>query len=1126
MISKMVVENFKSYAGVREIGPFHKCFTSIVGPNGSGKSNNIDAMLFVFGKKAKKLRLNKMSELIHSSDAYTGANALQFARVGVHFHEIVDTGSGDEDYSVVPNSQCTVEREVVRGDPEMKVPDKSSYYLNGKVAKFSEVAKYLGDKGIDLDNNRFLILQGEVEMISMMPPKGKTPTDEGLLEYLEDIIGSNQYVEDADAAMKVVEALTETRQEKLNRVKAVEKEKDTLEGGKMEAENFMGKEKEFASYERRDIKMREDIKFSNAQVKQLANKARQGEKKEKELKDKAERAEKSVPTCEKNLGTAEESKLKEEKKLEEIYEEMKGTTAALRSSLESKNTELAPVKEELSVFQAALETAQTESNLLSDATTRSRQQLEDAETELENLDTFQADKEEELKEAKETLEESKTRLNEAEEEEEELASKEVELQKKHSTYVAKAEEAKAALQSGSTRSSAVRGILKAARSGELRNAGIKGRLGDLATISDKYDVAVSTACGMLDHIVCETTQGAQMALKFLRKHGLGRANFIPLDKMKRGSHDRVVETPEGAPRLFDLISPKDSSITPALFLGVGQTIVAPDLETATRWAYDFGKRWRVVTVGGQLIETSGTMAGGGKSVRKGGMNLSSGGGGSTDVADAGAEDAKELEDKANKAMMMYKECRKNRRDLAEEIHTLNKTIKTLTVKIPKLEMELAGVDTTRTELTKSIPELRAASTLSKEDEAKLKTLKAKVAKCEKDMKSTATLASKLEGEVSSLQKQIVDAGGAKLKKQQKAVDTAQKNLKDANSALNAAKVDIVTHTKNAAKAGEEARAAAGQMAEEEKKLADNAERLKELEGEAFKVHEAFEAAKEATEAKKSELDEAALELEELKRSVGKAKMAEVELQGRLSRHDQELKEHNGRVKFWRDEVGKLRDAEEADAEYDLSDDEDEEEEGEEEGDEGKEEGVEGGEGEKEGDEMSVDTEGEEKEKEKETKKKSKMSKIDPLPTFTEMALAQFVRRELKREIEELEKERDQLAKTANMTAIAEYRKKEADYLEKVAELDKITDERNEARMKWDELRRLRLEKFMDGFGQITLKLKEMYQMITLGGDAELELVDSLDPFSEGIVFSVRPPKKSWKNIANLSGGEKTLSSLA
>jgi structural maintenance of chromosome 4 len=97
---------------------------------------------------------------------------------------------------------------------------------------------------------------------------------------------------------------------------------------------------------------------------------------------------------------------------------------------------------------------------------------------------------------------------------------------------------------------------------------------------------------------------------------------------------------------------------------------------------------------------------------------------------------------------------------------------------------------------------------------------------------------------------------------------------------------------------------------------------------------------------------------------------------------------------------------------------------------------------------------------------------------------------------------------------------------RVAELDEVTEERNAARKTHEELRRMRLEKFMDGFGKITLKLKEMYQMITLGGDAELELVDSLDPFSEGIVFSVRPPKKSWKNIANLSGGEKTLSSLA
>ncbi|KAI2501595.1 SMC proteins Flexible Hinge Domain [Fragilaria crotonensis] len=99
MITKMVLENFKSYAGIREIGPFHKCFSSIVGPNGSGKSNVIDAMLFVFGKRAKKLRLNKVSELIHKSSAVKDARS---AQVSVYFQDIIDTGSGDEDYIVVP----------------------------------------------------------------------------------------------------------------------------------------------------------------------------------------------------------------------------------------------------------------------------------------------------------------------------------------------------------------------------------------------------------------------------------------------------------------------------------------------------------------------------------------------------------------------------------------------------------------------------------------------------------------------------------------------------------------------------------------------------------------------------------------------------------------------------------------------------------------------------------------------------------------------------------------------------------------------------------------------------------------------------------------------------------------
>ena len=77
---------------------------------------------------------------------------------------------------------------------------------------------------------------------------------------------------------------------------------------------------------------------------------------------------------------------------------------------------------------------------------------------------------------------------------------------------------------------------------------------------------------------------------------------------------------------------------------------------------------------------------------------------------------------------------------------------------------------------------------------------------------------------------------------------------------------------------------------------------------------------------------------------------------------------------------------------------------------------------------------------------------------------------------------------------------EDQYLKRVRELDEITELRNEQRKYNEELRKQRLNEFMSAFTLITTKLKEMYQMITLGGDAELELVDSLDPFSEGIVF--------------------------
>ena len=125
----------------------------------------------------------------------------------------------------------------------------SKYFADGKKSSRTDVEELLASKGIDLENNRFLILQvrhrrrstarrspskharvqGEVEQIATMKPKGQTEHDTGFLEYLEDVIGSNRYAEKIAEKGTEVEQLNDDRALKLNRVKAVESDREQLE---------------------------------------------------------------------------------------------------------------------------------------------------------------------------------------------------------------------------------------------------------------------------------------------------------------------------------------------------------------------------------------------------------------------------------------------------------------------------------------------------------------------------------------------------------------------------------------------------------------------------------------------------------------------------------------------------------------------------------------------------------------------------------------------------------------------------------------------------------------------------------------------------------------------------------
>lgn len=205
-------------------------------------------------------------------------------------------------------------------------------------------------------------------------------------------------------------------------------------------------------------------------------------------------------------------------------------------------------------------------------------------------------------------------------------------------------------------------------------------MGDLGVIDDKYDVAVTTACGSLNNLVVDTVEQGQACIEHLRKGNVGRASFMVLEKLPPRDLNPI-ETPENVPRLFDLIKPKDPKFAPAFYKGVFNTLVATDLAQAQRIGYG-KKRWRVVTLAGQLIDPSGTMSGGGIKVSRGGMS-------SKFAADKVApEVVVRYEQESAAAEKNFAEFQRNHKEVEIEVSQLRKRLPEIEISMEKIEMDV------------------------------------------------------------------------------------------------------------------------------------------------------------------------------------------------------------------------------------------------------------------------------------------------------------------------------------------------------------------------------------------------------------------------------------------------------
>lgn len=78
----------------------------------------------------------------------------------------------------------------------------------------------------------------------------------------------------------------------------------------------------------------------------------------------------------------------------------------------------------------------------------------------------------------------------------------------------------------------------------------------------------------------------------------------------------------------------------------------------------------------------------------------------------------------------------------------------------------------------------------------------------------------------------------------------------------------------------------------------------------------------------------------------------------------------------------------------------------------------------------------------------------------------------------------------------------------------------------------RYELFMEAFNHISNNIDKIYKQLTksnthpLGGTAYLNLENEDDPFLHGIKYTAMPPTKRFRDMEQLSGGEKTVAALA
>ena len=668
---------FKSFADKTSI-KFDDGVTCIVGPNGCGKSNVADAVRWVLGEQsAKTLRGSSMQDVIFGGTQTR--RALSYCEVtlvfdnteklfDIEYDEVAMTRrlyrSGESEYLL--NKQPCRLKDIVAllhgvgiGKEGYSIigQGKVEQIMNAKPedrrAIFEEATGVMVFKGRKAEIERklesakdnltvFVQRMDEAEK-QLKPLEKQAETAKKYREYSDDLKYNevNTYLYRCENASAETERFRKKMGEAESRISAISQELDTIESDEAAGrERISTSDDELRSLNEELRSYEVGLEHKSGEAKLIEERIKSYRSQLRAATDDVEYSLRRVHEIDSLTAESKKKTERDRKRAAQIGEESAALAAKVQEADgkiavyerifdEKRQSQMSSV-EDLSELRAATGSLSARRDAVSE-------RIEEVRVALQKAQARRAEYERQLQECREQKHKTETFLNAAPGREAELAetlSDLAQASKKLSQELMDCNASIANLQNNlemyiglknrfdGYRDSVRRLQLTAKNNREIGEK-IKGAIADIVRTEQKFEVAIETAFGgAMQNLVTATADDARFLIEFLKRSGGGIVTFLPVSSMRPRFNSREIERAlqeTGALGLADQLVKYDPYYDNVIKNLLGNTLICDTIANATAIAKKYAHAFKIVTLDGDTISTSGAMTGGSHSRNSGNL---------------------------------------------------------------------------------------------------------------------------------------------------------------------------------------------------------------------------------------------------------------------------------------------------------------------------------------------------------------------------------------------------------------------------------------------------------------------------------------------------------------------------